>query len=45
VAPDGKRVVALMPAEGTEAQKTQSHVIFLLNFVDYLRQRVPVEGK
>jgi hypothetical protein len=42
LAPDGKRIAALMPAEGPQEQ-TQHHVIFLLNFFDYLRQRVPVE--
>jgi serine/threonine-protein kinase len=45
VAPDGKRIAALMPAETAEAQKAENHVIFLLNFFDYLRQRVPVGGK
>jgi serine/threonine-protein kinase len=40
VAPDGKRIAALMPAEGPEAQ--QHHVIFLGNFLDELRRRVPV---
>jgi serine/threonine-protein kinase len=45
VAPDGKRIVALMPAETAEARNAENHVIFLLNFFDYLRQRVPVERK
>lgn len=45
VAPDGKRIVALMPAEGLEEQKAQNHVTFLLNFFDELRRRVPTEGK
>jgi hypothetical protein len=45
VAPDGKRVVAVLPVEGVEAQKAQNHVIFLLNYFDYLRQRVPVGVK
>jgi hypothetical protein len=34
-----------MPAEGPEGQNAQNHVILLLNFFDYLRQRVPVAGK
>jgi Tol biopolymer transport system component len=42
LAPDGKRVVALMPVETAEAQKAQSHVIFLENFFDELRHKVPV---
>jgi serine/threonine-protein kinase len=42
LAPDGKRVVALMSAEDPEGQKPQDHVIFLLNFFDELRRRVPI---
>ncbi|HEV2201007.1 MAG TPA: protein kinase [Bryobacteraceae bacterium] len=41
VAPDGKRIAALMPAEGSEDQKVQNHVIFLENFFDELRRKVP----
>ena len=41
VAPDGKRIAALMPVESPEAQQTQSHVIFLENFSDELQRRVP----
>jgi len=40
--PDGKRIVALMPVETAEAQKTQSHMTFLMNFFDELRRKVPV---
>jgi hypothetical protein len=43
VAPDGKRLVALMPAADSEGQRAQNHVIFLLNFFDELRRRVPGE--
>ena len=39
VAPDGKRIAALMPAEGPEEQKAQNHVIFLQNFFDEVRRR------
>jgi serine/threonine-protein kinase len=39
LAPDGKRIVALMSAEGPEAQH---HVVFLENFFDELRRRAPV---
>jgi serine/threonine-protein kinase len=42
LAPDGKRIVALMPAEGGEAQQSQHHVVFLENFFDELRRRAPV---
>jgi len=45
LAPDGKRILVLVPAAGTEAQKPPTHVTFLFNFFDYLRQRVPVSGK
>jgi hypothetical protein len=38
-APDGKHVVALLPADSP--QEPQTHVIFLLNFFDELRRRVP----
>jgi hypothetical protein len=37
VTPDGNRIVALMPAEGQEAQH---HVIFVGNFVDQLGRTV-----
>jgi serine/threonine-protein kinase len=43
LAPDGKRIVAVMPAEGPEAQQSQHHVVFLENFFDELRRRAPVE--
>jgi Tol biopolymer transport system component len=42
LAADGKRIIALMPVETAEAQKGQSHVIFLENFFDELRHKVPV---
>jgi serine/threonine-protein kinase len=41
LAPDGKRIAALMPAEVAEAQPAQNHVIFLENFFDELRRRAP----
>ena len=41
LSPDGKRIVALMPVETAEAQKAQNHVIFLENFFDELRRKVP----
>jgi serine/threonine protein kinase len=42
LAPDGRRVAVLMPADTPESQKTLNHVIFLENFFDELRRRVPV---
>jgi serine/threonine protein kinase/dipeptidyl aminopeptidase/acylaminoacyl peptidase len=41
LAPDGNRIVALMPAEGEEPQISRNHAIFLENFFDELRRRVP----
>jgi len=44
LASDGKRLVALMPAnEAKESQESQNHVVFLLNFFDELRRRVPAK--
>jgi len=34
-----------MPDESQEAQQKQNHVIFLENFFDELRRRVPVDWK
>jgi len=43
LAPDGKRIVALMPnVEDKGAPVAQSHIVFLENFFDELRRRVPV---
>jgi Tol biopolymer transport system component len=42
IAPDGKRVAAIMPVETADAQKAQSHVIFLENFFDEVRRKVPL---
>jgi WD40-like Beta Propeller Repeat len=42
LAPDGKRIVVLMPVETAEAQKAQNQVTFLMNFSDELRRNVPV---
>ena len=41
-APDGKRIVALMPADTPE--EPHNRVIFLLNFFDELRRRVPLNA-
>jgi hypothetical protein len=41
LAPDGKRIAAIMPAEAAEAQPAQNHVVFLMNFADELRRSVP----
>jgi serine/threonine-protein kinase len=44
-APDGKRIVALMPVETAEGQKAQNHVIFLENFFDEVRRRTATQAK
>jgi hypothetical protein len=41
LAPDGKRVVVLTPADSPEAQKAEHEVVLLENFFDELRRRVP----
>jgi hypothetical protein len=45
LAPDGKRIVAVMPAEGGEGQQSRNHVVFLENFFGELRRRAPAGGK
>jgi serine/threonine-protein kinase len=42
LAPDGKRVAVLTPVETAEAPKQEHEVVFLLNFFDELKRRVPV---
>jgi serine/threonine-protein kinase len=42
LAPDGKRLIALIAVEEAEEQKPQNHVTFLMNFSDELRRKVPV---
>jgi hypothetical protein len=41
-APDGKRIIALMPAD--TPQEPHDRLIFLLNFFDELRRRVPLSA-
>jgi Tol biopolymer transport system component len=45
LAPDGKRIAALMPVDTPEGQKAQNHVIFLENFFDEVRRRTATQGK
>jgi hypothetical protein len=44
VAPDGRGIAALMPAEVRGAQQPRNHVVFLMNFFDEVRRRV-AQGK
>jgi hypothetical protein len=41
VAPDGNRVLELAPVESVGAPKQEHEVVFLENFLDELRRRVP----
>jgi hypothetical protein len=43
LAPDGKRVVVLTPVESAGAPTPDHEVVFLLNFFDELRRRVPTK--
>jgi serine/threonine-protein kinase len=46
LAPDGKRFAVLLYPSGTaEREERSDSITVLLNFVDELRRRVPVEGK
>jgi eukaryotic-like serine/threonine-protein kinase len=45
LASDGKRIIALMPAETADEQKAQNHVIFLENFFDEVRRRTATQAK
>jgi len=42
LAPDGKRLAAMV-ADDSDAGKPPTHLMFLLNFVDELRRKAPVE--
>jgi hypothetical protein len=41
LAPDGKRVAVLTPVPSAAAPTQEHEVVFLLNFFDELRRRVP----
>jgi Tol biopolymer transport system component len=45
LAPDGKRIAAIMPAQVPEDQWAQNRVIFLQNFFDEVRRRTAAGGK
>jgi serine/threonine-protein kinase len=45
LAPDGKRIAALMPVDTPEDQRAQNHVIFLENFFDEVRRRTATQAK
>lgn len=41
LAPDGKRVAALIPETAAQAVHQEHAIVMLLNFADELRRRVP----
>jgi hypothetical protein len=45
LAPHGKRVAVLTPVESADARKQEREVVFLQNFFDELRRRVPAGSK
>jgi Tol biopolymer transport system component len=45
LAPDGKRFLVIVPAEGPEPQETQNHVTLMVNFFDEVRRRVAGQAK
>ena len=45
LAPDGKRVVALMPSGTPEGRKAQNHIVFLMNFFDEVRRRTATQAR
>jgi serine/threonine-protein kinase len=45
LAPDGRRMVVLMPAEVADARESQSHVTLVMNFFDEVRRRVAGQAK
>ena len=42
IAPDGKRLIVFMPTATVGAPKAEHTVVFVQNFFDELRRRVPV---
>jgi hypothetical protein len=42
LAPDGKRVLVVTPADSADPTKAEHHVVFLQNFFDELRRKVPL---
>jgi len=45
LSPDGKRLAVVTPVASAEGPKPEHEVVFLENFFDELRRRVPVGGK
>jgi hypothetical protein len=45
LAPDGNRLVVLMPVDSAEPRDTHSHVTLVTNFFDEVRRRVAEQSK
>jgi hypothetical protein len=45
IATDGKRAVVIIPARDPDLRSAENHAVFLENFFDELRRKVPVNGK
>lgn len=45
LAPDGKRVVALIPSEPPEPRETRGHVMLVTNFIGEVRRQAGAQGK
>jgi hypothetical protein len=45
LAPDGKRLAAILASDQAGGEKPPTHLTFLLNFFDELRRRAPAGGK
>ena len=43
LAPDGKRIVALTPADMPDIQAQRADVVFLEGFIDELRRGIPAK--
>ena len=45
LAPDGRRFVVLIPAEGMEARESRSRITLVMNFFDEVRRREALQAK
>ena len=45
LSPDGKRVAVLTPVDSPGAARQEHELVFLQNFFDELRRKVPLSGK
>jgi hypothetical protein len=43
IATDGSHAAVILPDEAESEQQSQNHVIFLMNFSDELKRKVPIK--